>query len=321
MRKFLLKLVFLIIIPSILISLIILRLPTSNRFNKCLLWAIYDKQILLKETKNPRIIFIGGSNISFGLNSKLIKDSLNINPINTGLTAQLGLKFMLSDIERYVKRNDIIVLTPEYQQFYSDYANGDIELLSLLVNISPELIILLDFKQFIKLSKYLPELMNSKLNDFIYNDTTNTDKQTIGIYDRKSFNSFGDAYIHWSLPKEKYSTYAIEGDVFNNDALDRLNNFRNVIEKKGAKLFICFPGLEASSFDKSLIKIEEVENRFKKLRFCLLSSPERYKMPDSLMYNSIYHLTKEGVDFKTQLLIQDLKRNIKSTLPNIGYEQ
>lgn len=34
-------------------------------------------------------------------------------------------------------------------------------------------------------------------------------------------------------------------------------------------------------------------------------------MPDSLMFDSPYHLLKKGVDYKTQLLIEDLKTKLK----------
>ena len=46
----------------------------------------------------------------------------------------------------------------------------------------------------------------------------------------------------------------------------------------------------------------------KKWRFNLLSNPERYIIPDSLIFNSEYHLTKKGVDMRTFLLIEDLKK-------------
>ena len=55
----------------------------------------YNKKCqLLEDTPSPRIIFVGGSNLAFGLDSQRIKDSLNINVINYGLHAGIGLKYM-----------------------------------------------------------------------------------------------------------------------------------------------------------------------------------------------------------------------------------
>lgn len=56
----------------------------------------YNKKCqLLEDTPSPRIIFVGGSNLAFGLDSQRIKDSLNINVINYGLHAGIGLKYMM----------------------------------------------------------------------------------------------------------------------------------------------------------------------------------------------------------------------------------
>lgn len=73
----------------------------------------------------PRIIFVGGSNLAFGLDSQRIKDSLNINVINYGLHAGIGLKYMVDDISTYARKGDIIVFAPEYSHFYSGLAYGE----------------------------------------------------------------------------------------------------------------------------------------------------------------------------------------------------
>ena len=46
--------------------------------------------------------------------------------------------------------------------------------------------------------------------------------------------------------------------------------------------------------------------------FELLGYPERYRMNDSLMFDTTYHLSKKGVDLRTQLLIEDIKKSIKN---------
>ena len=64
----------------------------------------YNKKCqLLEDAPAPRIIFVGGSNLAFGLDSQRIKDSLNINVINYGLHAGIGLKYMIDDISTYAK--------------------------------------------------------------------------------------------------------------------------------------------------------------------------------------------------------------------------
>ena len=47
----------------------------------------------------------------------------------------------------------------------------------------------------------------------------------------------------------------------------------------------------------------------------MLGYPERYKIPNNMMYNTPYHLTKEGVDLRTQRLIEDLSQAINKNQP------
>lgn len=305
MKKVLIKLFFLLLVPGILIFITIL-LPPNKSFCKSLMYAQLDKDKLLVETTSPRIIFIGGSNLSFGLDSQKIKDSLCINPINIAVSAGIGLKFMLDNTSKYIRENDIIIISSEYQQFYSDFADGDLDLLSVITDVSPQSFKLLDYRQQLKLCKYLPEFSLSKYIGFL-TDEINTANDSIGIYDRLSFNSFGDAYIHWKLAKQKFPIYDIKGE-FNEDIVNSMIRFKDLVNSKQAKLFISFPCFEESSFEYSQIKIKKVENKLRENGFILISSPEEYKMPDCFMFNSAYHLNKAGVDYRTELLIKDIKK-------------
>jgi hypothetical protein len=94
MKNFLIKIS---LFSLLLLSVVIIGfvLPVTPRASKSLLYAKVKKDNLLKKTNNPRIIFVGGSNLSFGINSKVIKDSLKLNPINTAIHASIGLEKMI----------------------------------------------------------------------------------------------------------------------------------------------------------------------------------------------------------------------------------
>jgi hypothetical protein len=307
MKKFFLNLL-LVVVPSIGLIILVFLLPPSKSLQNSLLFAQADKNRMMENVPGPRIIFIGGSNLSFGLDSKKIKDSLGVNTINTGVHIALGLKYMLSNAENYIRKGDIFVIAPEYQQFYGDIADGEIELLSTIVYIVPKSIKLLDYKQYYSQIQYIPTFVMSRLKALISESRVDT---TSGIYDRKAFNSFGDAYIHWKLPKQVVKPLKKISGKFNEDALNSLIDFKNAVERRKAKLFITFPCYQDLSFYKSKIQIKEVESKLIESGFNLLSKPERYCMSDSLVFDTPYHLTKEGVDLRTSLLIKDLKKCLK----------
>lgn len=293
--------------PALIFAVVVILLPPTKAFKKSLFYSLIDKNKLFAETPLPRIIFIGGSNLSFGLDSKRIKDSLNINPINTSFHGSIGLKYMLANSINYIKENDIVVISPEYQQFYGGFANGEIELLSIIIEIAPQTIKFLDSKQKLKMVGLIPDFITSKFKKLLKDDLNDS---IIGIYDRKSFNSYGDAYKHWNLPKEKVKPYLAITGKLDEDVFSSLLNFREIVYSKKAKLYITFPCYQDLSFKNSSIRIKEVEQKLKKCGFILLSNPERYIFPDSLIFNTPYHLTLKGADLRTSLLIEDLKKVI-----------
>lgn len=283
-------------------------LPPSAAYKKILFYSLIDKNLLLKETKTPRIIFIGGSNVSFGLNSQLVNDSLALNPINMGVNASHGLKYMLASSIGYIHENDVVVVILEYQHFFDTYGNGEIELLSVIIDVVPQTLGFLDCKQWYKLTRFVPEYSYSKIKNFIIPEITDT---LIGVYDRKSFNLYGDVFKHWSLSGEKAEPQGFIKSKMDKDIFRALIKYREMVYNKKAKIYISFPSYQDISFNRNITQIKKVEAELKAYDFILLSTAERYKINDSLIYGKPYHLTKRDVDIRTNLLIEDLKRVIQ----------
>lgn len=308
MKKFFLK-AFILISTIIIFMFVAVFLP-PNQGKQNMIYTQIDKNELLKNTPNPRIIFVGGSNLAYGLDSKRIKDSLNINPINTGIHINIGLKYMLANTFQYVKKNDIIILSAEYQQFYGNLAEGEGELFSLVTDVVPQTKALLDYKQYFKLVQLIPEFAQSKLRPILlfYKYPKDT---IVGRYDRKAFNAYGDACAHWKLSAENPKPYPAITQSFNDDILKTLIHFRDAVNLKKAKLYITFPGYQYSSYKTSVAAVKQVERQLKDHHFLLISSPEEYIIPDNMIFDTPYHLTKKGVDYRTGLLIRDLKKALK----------
>ena len=282
-------------------------LPATPRAKTSLLFAKINKDSLLKNTPSPRIIFIGGSNLSFGLNSQTIKDSLGINPINTGIHASIGLIYMLDNSLQYIKRGDIVVVVPEYSNYYGDAAYGREELLRTAYEVDGfNGLSSLKMKQLYNIVPLIPKYIFSK---FSLKDYRNFKLDP--IYSKNSFNKYGDAYSHWLMPGTKVKPFKKLSNGFNIDVIIKLLDYQKKIEEKGAQLFLSYPGYQATSFDVSKDEILFVEKTLRSNDFKLLGTPQRYRMPDILMFDTPYHLSKKGVDIRTELLIQDLKTVLK----------
>ena len=155
MKRFLTKL-SLFAAGWILIIAVGILIPTTPRASSSLLLAKIEKDSLLSTVQSPRIILIGGSNVSLSINSRIIRDSLDHNPVNTGISANIGLAYMLDHTLQYVRPNDIIIVSPEYSQFYDHLAYGKEELLRTILDVAPNEIFDLRRKQVWQIIKYLP---------------------------------------------------------------------------------------------------------------------------------------------------------------------
>src|ERR1700739_1843921 len=81
--------------------------------------SLIDKHNRLKQAGNNRLIFVGGSNLNFGINSEEIEKELNLPVVNLGLHAGLGLDFILNEAMSEIKQGDIVVLSIEYELYDS----------------------------------------------------------------------------------------------------------------------------------------------------------------------------------------------------------
>lgn len=306
MKKFLLNCITFGTIGITIPLCCLLFLPATPRSQSSLLFAELDKNILLKTINAPRIIFIGGSNLSFGINSQTIKDSLSLNPINASIHAGIGLIYMLDNTLEYIRAGDIVIVVPEYAQFFDNYAYGDQELLRTIFEVPNDGNFKnIGIKQLINVSPYFLHYIFSKVKTTEYEQI-----KEHPLYSRSSFNKFGDVDTHWNLPNQEFAAQTtLEGEL-NTGVLEVLESYQNSISNKGAQMFISFPGYQSASFNNSRKQIFAIERQLKIRGFRLLGNPSRYKIPDSLMFNTPYHLSKQGVDYRTRLLIEDLKSSM-----------
>lgn len=203
MKKFIIKLVSMIV-AVILTCITIVAL--SPKDNTGYLDSIIGKHTLLKDVKSPKIIFIGGSNLAFGLDSERVQYKLDIPVINMGLHAGLGLRFMLSDLESYICKGDIIVLIPEYDHFYDRTLEGDGGVQWSVISDVPEDIRYLNKNQFDSvinaiISSLLPNFIteiHGNIRNFKKNTQTKELKRT-EVYSRYAFNKKGDVINHIGL--------------------------------------------------------------------------------------------------------------------------
>jgi len=293
---------------------------TTNPKN--LYFSLIDKHQMLQEREGPRIILVGGSNLSFGINSKLIQDSLGVNVINTSVHAGLGLKFMMDDVVRFIKKGDIVILAPEYEHFFGNTFYGNEPAVNTIIAI-PETFRFLSFHNWKEILGILPETAVKNIIKFGFSEFNRLmGVERIGIYDRGSFNEYGDVTAHYNMKGEDFKPpLGITGD-FNDETIKAIISFRKRIEHKESLFLFTYPCLMDTSFNSITEQFKMVNFKLNEAQIKIIGTPQRYSLNDSLYFNSQYHLTKEGINIRTNHLIEDLQENtiFMSHLKNIKRE-
>lgn len=293
------------------VSLFFIRDKASS---ENILAALPFKHKHLDSMANGKILFVGGSNLSFGLDSKRIEDSLKRPVYNMGLHAGMGLEFIANDVLPYVKKNDLIVLAPEYENFHTDNFYGEMELVSVLFDVLPESRKSIAFKQWSRLLKYMPVYSAKKIKNFVPSLLQKTDSNAeVNIYDRRSFNSHGDAYIHWNLPNQDFLslTRPVKANSLIPEVIPFLKNYNDILKSKGASLILLPPVIEKQSYNNQSEIINIINLSLKKEELGYSVPTENYCYDRGYFFNSYYHLNKTGVDKRTLQIITDLKKYFK----------
>lgn len=289
--------------------ILVLTIPYHNHNNQ--LFAISDKIELLKNTHSPRIIFAGGSNLAFGLDSKRIEDQFKMPTINMGLHAGLGLKFILDIIIPYVKKNDIVIIVPEYSHFFGGRMYGSTELLFVLFNVYPEGRRYISLAQWMSLSEQIPSFVFTEAKSLLLNQLFSKKidyaLQPIITYDRRAFNAYGDlqGHLKGNLPFKAYKKY--DGGL-NPDIFTFLDQFDTEMQDRAVKVFFLFPCVQKATYENQLENINLVRDNIKTSKIKTLNAAEEGVLEDKFYFDTPYHLNDKGIELRTKQIINDLRK-------------
>jgi hypothetical protein len=310
---FLRKLILLGFLEIFIISMISWAIPTDEGMYMA---ALEDKESLLKNDPSPRIIFVGGSNLAFGMNSELIEKAFGMPVINFGLHADLGLITMINEVERYRKSGDIIVIVPEYG-FYSgssDTLYGGNEILADAIELNPNRIQYLARKKWVILPIILGSILERKTERGFTSLLMGWSNNSQNVYTRSNFNQYGDEVGHLDKPSKKPDDIPDESVFPQNfewsfNAILKLEEFQQTIIEQGGVVYLDFPSLRMRNCVRT--GLESFNNLYEILKIHttipLLSTPYDRCYPDEYFFDTAYHLNNTGRLVRTQQLIESLR--------------
>jgi hypothetical protein len=299
MKKFIWKSFIFFLGITLLYNLlaIIVKPTTRNDY----MAAIIDKHKRITELNKPKIIFTGGSNLVFGLNSEEIEKEFSVPVVNLALHAGLGLDFILEELKDSISSGDLLFISTAY---FLD-SKG---IYALKKNAS-------DF--FDEAHKYYDKEINLKRDIQMHIDKTRRNLKEIvyhmhenNVYSREAFNKYGDvtAHLDKSLPEVLKDTETMTYKYW--EGINELNKFYKYANSKNVKVFYIYPNYALSEFEKNRTVIEKFEKDMTdNLEFEILNRPHDSVFEDDLFFDTVYHLNKKGREMRTKRLIELIKKN------------
>ena len=294
-----------ILFGLVIITITVVLLIPVKRPDHFLL-ATLDKEHRLYQLSSPKIVVVGGSNTIFNINSRTISDLVGYPVVNMGLHAGLGLMFMLNEIEPAIRKGDIIIIMPEYAQFYRELFFGG-RIVTRLLSLNPRFIRYVSTRQQIfEIMKGLGLETRSKI---VYLLGQSADEET---YTRFAFNECGDlmAELVGDQPLAQLAgeTYKIRRlDEINKPAIQELNDFYARMQVCGANVYLALPAIPIEKYSDNRIEINDLYSYLKEnLEIPILFSPKTALVPARDFYDTYYHLNTNGRERYTTVLLNHL---------------
>lgn len=279
------------------------------QFGDTFMGELKSKYERLKETSGKRIVLVGGSGVAFDCDSALMDDFFpSYEIVNFGMYAGLGTKAVMDLSENYIHEGDIVILSPEQgEQTFSDYFNG--EYMWQAADGAFGMLRDLKSENFDAMLGNFPRFALEKLNYVMKGQKPQTDS----IYQKKSFNTYGDIELDtcWEniLPNgyDVNQKVRFTEDVVQPEFMDYMNDWAKRLEKKGAVVWYRYcPVNKLSVEDMDDLAAYDVFLR-QKLDFPVIGNPENSLMEAEWFFDTNFHLNQPGKEVNTVQLIRDMK--------------
>ena len=279
------------------------------QFGDTFMGELKSKYERLKETSGKRIVLVGGSGVAFDCDSALMDDFFpSYEIVNFGMYAGLGTKAVMDLSENYIHEGDIVILSPEQgEQTFSDYFNG--EYMWQAADGAFGMLRDLKSENFEAMLGNFPRFALEKLNYVMKGQKPQTDS----IYQKKSFNTYGDIELDTCRENILPNGYDVNQkvrfteDVVQLEFMDYMNDWAKRLEKKGAVVWYRYcPVNKLSVEDMDDLAAYDVFLR-QKLDFPVIGNPENSLMEAEWFFDTNFHLNQPGKEVNTVQLIRDMK--------------
>ena len=269
---------------------------------------VADKYMRLKSTEGKRIILVGGSNLTFGLDSVMLKEQFSdYDVVNFSGSHHNGIVTLFELLKANVHEGDVIIFCPEYD--YRMYGSIEAPQITNWQYIESNYAILddVDIRNTPVLFSRYPIYLASK-REILPGKLKVADS----VYVRSGINIYGDMILPRSHRVGEVRTLPDMG-ILTTTGMNRYNEQCKILTEKGATCLFSFPSTHGGEEVKAEIEastqpfLEKLASMLDPQYCTIISKCVDYTFEVELFYDHMYHLTLEGAKERTKQLIKDLQ--------------
>ncbi|HRE43106.1 MAG TPA: hypothetical protein PKY87_03960 [Terricaulis sp.] len=277
------------------------------------------------ERHEHKIVLVGGSNLSYGVDSGLLERATQCPVVNMGMNGFFGVRFMLEEVKPYLNPGDTVVIAFEHETYVRP-AEGSPESLLVVTKANPRTLQALSLQQIFSVAMRYPYAAHQKMLRLL-GDQTHAIGRALGlaaaqdevdgeapltISQIESFSGFdarGDLVSHLNIdwpdpPKEEEDVPAFE---MTPEAFALMEDFVEDMSERGVRVIVSYSAAEREFYEKHREAIESWDARFRENpAFVVPRSPSDYVFDASMHFDTVYHLNAEGRAIRSQMLAEDI---------------
>ena len=274
----------------------------------------------LARSEPGKIILVGGSNLSFGIDSGRITERTGCIVANMGLNGYFGINYQLGEVLPHLRAGDKVVLILEYDA-YLNPANGDPTTLIGVLKANPAAIRYMNVSQMGQVASRVPLVAQEKLSRLIKEGAASVfggaeDDPYDIIYrfvSYRGYDSHGDVVAHLGTewPLDLKQGLPMDRMPMRSEVVDAIEAFSREAQEKNVALAVSFTPVERKYYTKYQPYIYAIYRELEqKRKLPVVSTPGDYVFDKSMMFDTVYHLDAQGRRIRTEKLIGDLERGL-----------
>ena len=306
-----------VFVGAVLLS-IVYYVPDGNNYSL----AMIDKHARLARTDRPKIVFVGGSNLAYGIDSAMVEQATGRNVVNMGMNGYLGVRFMLEEIQPSLQAGDLVVIAFEYDNYYKSVEGTGHDLL-MIVKTRPAGLADLNAGQLFDIASMVPLAAQQKVlrilketfrsvkgEEIVLRAEMPPDELVSGVESYEGFNEYGDLVSH--LPFEWVHSEREQGiDLttlgIDDEVVGLIKSYATRMEAKDVKVVVSFCSVMRSFYEQHKETINDVHRRLQAENLEVPLAPEDFVFTEDLFFDTVYHLGQKGRQIRTRRVLESIQ--------------